>query len=220
MARTTSGSAEPGEALLAGAGHDLAAEVEQHQQVTQVAGEEGHLVGAAQKGVLGARDPLHGGGHLVTVELARGLRHVHVVGRERRLELGLVDREERLGLERIAGGGTAVTGAAILLARRGLKLGESLEAEGLGKAHDRAARGVGAPRQLLRRVEGGLVEVVHDVLADILLRARELLEALADLRREGQGLSAGATHAGGIRPATGSSFRGPRHRGAMGLRGS
>src|SRR5918911_1363264 len=48
--------AEPRKPLLARARHDLAAEVEQHQQVPQVAREERHLVGAAQERVLGARD--------------------------------------------------------------------------------------------------------------------------------------------------------------------
>ena len=92
---------------------DLAAEVEQHQQVAQVAREEGHLVGAAEDDPLGARDRLDRRGDLVAVELARGLLDVRVVGRERGLELGLVDREERRGRRALgaacrsrAGGGT------------------------------------------------------------------------------------------------------------------
>jgi hypothetical protein len=35
-------------------------------------------------------------------------------------------------------------------------------------------------------MEGGLLQVVDDVLANILLGARELVEALADLLREGE----------------------------------
>jgi hypothetical protein len=36
-------------------------------------------------------------------------------------------------------------------------------------------------------VEGGFLEMVDDVLADILLRAGEFVEALTDLSGEGQG---------------------------------
>ena len=67
--------------------------------MAQVAGEEGHLVRAAQHDALRARDQVDGGGHLVAVDLAGGLGHVRVVGGEGGLELGLVDREERLGGE-------------------------------------------------------------------------------------------------------------------------
>src|SRR6185503_8821614 len=69
-----------------------------------------------------------------------------------------------------------------------------LEPECLGEPDHRRARGIGAPGELLCRVEGGLVEVVHDVLADVLLGARELLEAGADLVRKGQRGSAVAAH--------------------------
>src|SRR5439155_1316929 len=50
--------AEAREPLLRRRRDDLAAEVEQHQQVAQVGGEEGHLVGAAQQCALRPRDPL------------------------------------------------------------------------------------------------------------------------------------------------------------------
>src|SRR4051812_32687185 len=181
------------QALLRRRRHHLAAEVEQHQEVTQVGREERHLVGPAEEDLLGVRDALDGRGHLVAVDLAGGLDHVHVIGRERRLELGLVDREERLRGGGLGGGGaTRRSRAPVLLPRGRLQLGEALEAERLREAHDRRGGRVRATGELLRRVEGGLVEVVDYVLADVLLRAREGLEALADLSRQGQGMSRGA----------------------------
>jgi hypothetical protein len=58
---------------------------------------------------------------------------------------------------------------AVLVACGGLELGETLEAERLREPDDRGRRRVGAARELLRGVEGGLIEVVDDVLADVLL---------------------------------------------------
>ena len=46
--------AEAAERLLRRARHDLGAEVEQHEQVAQVGGEERHLVGARDEQLLGA----------------------------------------------------------------------------------------------------------------------------------------------------------------------
>ena len=71
--------------------------------------------------------------------------------------------------------------AAVLVARRLLQLREALEAQRLREAHDRARGGVGAPGQLLGGLEGRLVEMVDDVLGDVLLRARELVEAGPDV---------------------------------------
>src|SRR3982750_3224787 len=75
--------------------------------------------------------------------------------------------------------------AAELLARGCLQLGEALEAERLREAHDGRARRVRAAGELLGGLEGDLVEVVDDVLRDVLLRAREVVEPGADVRREG-----------------------------------
>src|SRR5919206_255932 len=75
--------------------------------------------------------------------------------------------------------------AAELLARRRLQLGEALEAERLREAHDGRARRVRAPGELLGGLERDLVEVVDDVLRDVLLRARELVEPRTDVGREG-----------------------------------
>ena len=47
---------EPPQGLLGRAGHDLRAQVEQHQQVAQVAGEERHLVGAGDQHLAGGHD--------------------------------------------------------------------------------------------------------------------------------------------------------------------
>jgi hypothetical protein len=90
-----------------------------------------------------------------------------------------------LGRRRRCSRQTGGDATAVLLARLALELGEALEAERLGEAHDGRARGVGAARQLLRRLKGGLVEVVDDVLRHVLLRARELVEAGGDVGRQG-----------------------------------
>ena len=71
--------------------------------------------------------------------------------------------------------------AAVLLDRRLLQLGIAVESERLGEAHDRRRRGVGAAGELLGRLEGRLVEMIDDVAGDVLLRARELVEALGDV---------------------------------------
>ncbi len=73
---------------------------------------------------------------------------------------------------------------AVLLDRGLLKLGVALEAERLREADDGRGGGAGAARELLGGLEGGLVEVVDDVAGDVLLRARELVEALGDVGRE------------------------------------
>jgi hypothetical protein len=59
-----------------------------------------------------------------------------VVGAERGLELGLVDREERLGGQ-VLGRRAVLARAPVLVARGRLKLREALEAEGLCEADDR-----------------------------------------------------------------------------------
>ena len=110
--------AELGEALLARRGHHLGTQVEQHQEVAQVAREERHLVGAAEHDALRAGDQVHRGGHLVAIDLARGLGHVGVVRGQGGLELGLVDREERLGGE-VGRGGAVLTRAPVFVARGG-----------------------------------------------------------------------------------------------------
>src|SRR5207247_5434851 len=95
----------------------------------------------------------------------------------------LGEREHGLGGARDAAArGDA---APVLLARGSLQLGEALEAEGLREADDGGARRVRAPGELLGGLEGDLVEVVDDVLRDVLLRTRELVEARLDVGREG-----------------------------------
>ncbi len=86
---------ETAERLLRGARDDVHAQVQQHQQVAQVAGEEGHLVGARDQHFLGADDRLDQRVHRAARDLAGGVLDVQVVGRERRLELVLVEREQR-----------------------------------------------------------------------------------------------------------------------------
>ena len=107
-----------------------------------------------------------------------------MVGGERGLELALVEREQRLGRaarRRLA----AATRRRYSSRADALQLGEALEAERLREAHDGRARGVRAARELLGRLEGDLVEVVDDVLRDVLLGARELVEARLDVGRQG-----------------------------------
>ena len=198
-------AAELCEVLLARRGNDLGAQVEQHQQVTQVAREEGHLVGAAEHDAIRVGDQVDGGGDLVAVHLAGGLGEVGVVGGDGRLELGLVDRKQRRAGQ--LGGGAVLTRAPVLVTRGGLQLREALEAERLREAHDGGARGVRPPRQLLRRVKGRFLEMVDDVLPDVLLGARELVEALADLLRESECGRARSRHGRGFRRGAGSSFR-------------
>ena len=176
--------AEAPERLLRRAGDDLRAEVEQHQQVAQVAGEERHLVGAGDQHLVGGHDRVDRGLDVGARELVRGVLDVDVVGGQRRLELGVVEREQRrrAAASVSVGAGRA---AAVLVAGRLLELGEALEAERLGEPHDRARGRARPPRELLRGLERGLVEVVDDVLGDVLLRARELVEAGPDVRRQG-----------------------------------
>ncbi len=174
---------EAAERLLGRAGDDVDAQVEQHQQVAQVAGEEGHLVGARDEHLVGADDRLDQRLDRAAGDLAGGLLHVQVIGRQRRLELVLVEREQRRGCAcapAILGAALGVD-PAVFLARGRLQLGEALEAERLREAHDCGAGGVGAARQLLGRLEGGLVEMVDDVLRHVLLRARALVEARLDV---------------------------------------
>ena len=176
--------AQAPERLLRRAGDDLGAEVEQHQQVAQVAGEERHLVGAGDQHLLGRDDRVDRRLDVGARQLVRGVLDVDVVGGERRLELGVVEREQRRrggrGVRRRRPAGAA----AVLVAGGLLELGEALEAERLREAHDGARGGVGPAGQLLGGLEGGLVEVVDDVLGDVLLRARELVEAGADVGRQ------------------------------------
>ena len=87
--------AQAAERLLRRAGHDLGPQVEQHQQVAQVAGEERHLVGAGDQHLLGRDDRVDRGLDVGARELVRGVLDVDVVGGQRGLELGVVEREQR-----------------------------------------------------------------------------------------------------------------------------
>ena len=88
---------------------------------------------------------------------------------------------------------------AVLLARRLLQLGEALEPERLAEAHDGRGRGARAPRELLRGVERDFVEMIDHVLRDVLLRARELVEARGDVRGERLVAAGGRGHRGSPR---------------------
>ena len=136
----------------------------------------------------------------------RRLLHVDVVGGHGLLERRLVEREQRRGLEAVGLGRGAVV-VAVLLARRLLQLGEALEAERLREPHDRRGRRAGAARELLGGVEGDLVEMVDDVLGDVLLRARELVEARRDVGGKCLVAAGGRGHRGSPRHG-GASFDG------------
>ena len=171
--------------LLACRRDDLGAQVEQGKEVPEVAGEERHLVDPDHHDPIDARDQA---GDLLDRRRARPC------GRSRRGSRGrsrarsrtrcLPKREERrLRLARRAVRRGGVRAALVLVARGILKLGKAFEAKRLREAHDGRARRVGSPRQLLGGLERGLLEMVDDVARDVLLRAREVLEALTDVIR-------------------------------------
>src|SRR6266516_2192425 len=164
--------AEPRDRVLARAGDHLGADVEQGQEVTQVAGEEGHLVDANDHHPVRRAQGGHARLDLLAGEVASRVLDVSVVGGQRRLELGVVE------VEQLAGAVLLRRSVAVLLDRRLLKLGITLEPERLREADHGRGRGVGAAGQLLGGLEGGLVEVIDDVAGNILLRAGELVEAL------------------------------------------
>ena len=98
--------------LLRRRGGDLGADVEQHQQVAQVGGEERHLVGAGDQDPVGGGDRLDRALDLRARDLARRVLDVDVVGGDGLLERRLVEREQRRGvgssparLRRSGGGG-------------------------------------------------------------------------------------------------------------------
>ncbi len=160
---------------------DLGADVEEREEVTQVAREEGELVHADDHHAVGARERLDARLDLLGGEVADRVLEVAVVGGQRRLELGVVEVEERA----LLGRAVLRRAGAVLLDRGLLKLGIALEAERLGEADDGRRGSRGAAGELLGGLEGGLVEVVDDVAGDVLLRAGELVEALGDERGKG-----------------------------------
>ena len=187
------------ERLLRRAGDDLGAQVEQHQQVAQVGGEERHLVGAGDQDALRAGDRVDRGLDLGARRLARGLLDVDVVGGDRGLELALVQREQR----RRAGRRRAVAGLRPAATRRryssraGLwSSGKPSKPSACEKRTTVERRGVRAARELLGGLEGDLVQVVDDVLRDVLLGARELVEPRLDVGGKGL-VSAAAVGRGG-----------------------
>jgi hypothetical protein len=130
--------------------------------------------------------------------VASRLLDVRVVGSDRSFEVAALDREQRRLDD-------ASVSAPVLFPRGALQLGEAFEAERLRETHDGRARGVRTPRELLGGLKGGLVEVVDDVLRDVLLRARTLVEARLDVAR--QRVRRGAVAARGGHVARGGSLR-------------
>ena len=89
-------AAEPVDRLLARARDDLGADVEQRQQVAQVAGEEGHLVDADDDDAVALASARTTQASTCSRVSARTVvLDVGVVGGQRRLELGVVEVEER-----------------------------------------------------------------------------------------------------------------------------
>jgi hypothetical protein len=78
-----------------------------------------------------------------------GVLHVDVVGGDGRLDVALVQREERRRPGAVTPAPALGHAPAVLVAGRALQLGEALEPERLREAHDRGARRVGAAGQLL-----------------------------------------------------------------------
>ena len=84
---------------------------------------------------------------------------------------------ERSGADRAAVAAAGLSGTPSVLVARGLlQLGEPSKPSACEK-RTTVLDESSAPGQLLGRLEGRLVEMVDDVLGDILLRARELVEA-------------------------------------------
>jgi hypothetical protein len=114
---------ETGDRVLARTGDDLRADVEQRQQVAQVAGEEGELVHADDHHPVRAGEGGHTRLDLLVGECAHRLLDVRVVGGQRGLELGVVEVKQGSGLL-LAG-----RAASVLLDCGLLQLGIALEAE-------------------------------------------------------------------------------------------
>ena len=168
--------AEPRERLLRGRGRDLGTHVEQHQQVAQVGGEEGHLVGA------GDQDPL--GVAIASIaastserETLRAVSSTFTWSAATAGSNGFRSSENsgaaRSAPSRGGGDGRAGTPRARPPGARGSPRSRAPGA----KRTTVERRCVRAARELLGRVEGDLVEMIDDVLGDVLLRARELVEA-------------------------------------------
>src|SRR4051794_23880094 len=131
--------------------------------MTQVRGEEGHLVGACDKDAFAVDDRVDRGFDLGAADLARRLLDVRVIRGDGGLVFVLVEREKRLWARR-ARSLPVRDPAAVLLARGGLKLRKALEAECLGEAHDCGTGGVRSSRELFGRLKGDFLEMVDDVL--------------------------------------------------------
>jgi hypothetical protein len=96
----------------------------------------------------------------------------------------VVEIEQGPGARRVAVGRTLGDLLAVLLDGGLLKLGITVEAERLGEPDDRGGRRVCPAGELLGGLEGGLVEMIDDVAGDVLLRAREIVEALGYVIRQ------------------------------------
>jgi hypothetical protein len=161
--------AQPAEGLLRRAGDQLGPEVEEHQEVAEVTCEKGHLVGSGDQDPVCASDRFDRPLDVRPRDLPRRLLDVDVVGRQSRLEVRLVEREERR--RRLAVPTRALrVRPPVFLTRGVLELGEPVEAERLREADDRRARRVRPTGELLRSLERSLIEVIDDVLGDVLLR--------------------------------------------------
>ena len=113
---------------------------------------------------------------------ARGLLDVHVIGRERGLELGLVEREQRRSPPLVAAVGR---GARRYSSRAACwSSGKPSKPSACEKRTTVELEVLARLRQLLGRVERRLVEVIDDVLGDVLLGAGELVEARDDVGGE------------------------------------
>src|ERR671910_861307 len=136
--------------------------------MTQVARKEGHLLDADDQYPPRGRDRRDRRLDLLAGERAGGLLDVGVVRSQRGLELRVIEVEQGRGATPTVAFACLLGDlVAVLLDRRLLKLGVAVEAEGLREADDGRRGGVGAARQLLRGLEGGLVEVVDDVAGDV-----------------------------------------------------
>ena len=90
-------AAESRQRLLRGAGRDLGPDVEQHEEMAQIAGEERHLVGAGDQDPVGVRDRLDRALHLGAADAPGGVLDVDVIGGDGLLEWRLIEAEPRRG---------------------------------------------------------------------------------------------------------------------------
>ena len=137
--------------------------------MTQVAGEERHLVDSHHHDALRTGDQAGNRLDVVQLQAPRALVQVDQIGGQRGLEFAVPECQEgRLGSVPGSPGGR-MRAPLVLVACRLLKLREPVEAERLGEPDDCRAGRVRAPGKLFGRLERRFFQVVHYVAGHVLL---------------------------------------------------